>query len=587
MLCYVHQSTDCFFSCPCTEGNETIWDCSLYCSEVTKALLQVDEEFAHLVPYLKSLPIEETVLLSLPAHMHLKPLQVTVTLLPAGHCPGSVMFLLQDGTYSVLYTGDFRLQAEDIKHIPILHSSGRLLELDSVYLDTTFCHPKAANIPTREESRDVVLSLMDEWLNKSDRHVVHLNLFMFGFEHVILGVAEKFHTKVHVSGNKVRGYNEMTAVGDCVTADGTKTRVHACVPMKGKRYGSGVPCGAFTNEKEGYPKVMKIKLSAQWFFMQPSVPKSTCVHLPRLNLYRVFHSMHASYSEIRSFVGYLRPKAIVPCVTALNDNHPMDVCDRLKDLLQTGHHTDVGTQPSDCFGDQVTDVLPNKDTPDHTHWVSGDDTDSDWASPVHHNDNANHKLFPQQTTKTRKCPSTKRSLFSSQGDSSLEQLELCSVKKYNGACADDSDSDQQTSIELSYPLSDIGNNDDAIPCNFQPHPPAPATPTTSINTFATKSHHTSPRPPLTSTPLKACCEDEHIDVIDLTESDDDSDVTYCSSGEDDDVYVTHTASLSPTATSCHHNSSPPSLHDHFVLPATPEHNTPRAGSIVLSYRGTL
>ena len=105
---------------------------------------------------------------------------------------------------------------------------------------------------------------------------------------------------------------------------------------------------------------------------------------------------------------------------------------RLKDLLQTGHHTDVGTQPSDCFGDQVTDVLPNKDTPDHTHWVSGDDTDSDWASPVHHNDNANQKLLPQQTTKTRKCPSTKRSLFSSQGDSSLEQLELCSVKKYNG-----------------------------------------------------------------------------------------------------------------------------------------------------------
>jgi len=36
---------------------------------------------------------------------------------------------------------------------------------------------------------------------------------------------------VHVSGNKVRGYNEMTAVGNCVTADGTKTRVHACVPM--------------------------------------------------------------------------------------------------------------------------------------------------------------------------------------------------------------------------------------------------------------------------------------------------------------------------------------------------------------------
>jgi len=34
-----------------------------------------------------------------------------------------------------------------------------------------------------------------------------------------------------VSGNKVRSYNVLDAVGDCVTADGTKTRVHACVPM--------------------------------------------------------------------------------------------------------------------------------------------------------------------------------------------------------------------------------------------------------------------------------------------------------------------------------------------------------------------
>ena len=34
------------------------------------------------------------------------------------------------------------------------------------------------------------------WLNRSVRHVVHLNLFMVGFEHVILGISEKFRTKV-------------------------------------------------------------------------------------------------------------------------------------------------------------------------------------------------------------------------------------------------------------------------------------------------------------------------------------------------------------------------------------------------------
>ena len=29
----------------------------------------------------------------------------------------------------------------------------------------------------------------------------------------------------------MRCYNEIDAVGDCVTADGVKTRIHACVPM--------------------------------------------------------------------------------------------------------------------------------------------------------------------------------------------------------------------------------------------------------------------------------------------------------------------------------------------------------------------
>ena len=165
----------------------------------------------------------------------------------------------------------------------------------------------------------------------------------------------------------------------------------------------------------------------------------------------------------------------------------------------------------------------------------------------------------------------------------LPQLYLDSNIHYDyfttGPCAD-SDSDQQTSIELSYPLSDTSNNDDVTCCIAQPHPPA--TPNANSNTSPTKPHHSSP---LTSTPLKTCCEDENIDVIDLTESDNDSDVTYCSSSEDDVVYITHTASLNPNAT--HHNSPPPSLHDHYVLPATPEHTTLRTSSIILSYHGTL
>ena len=88
------------------------------------------------------------------------------------------------------------------------------------------------------------------------------------------------------------------------------------------------------------------------------------------------------------------------------------------------------------------------------------------------------------------------------------------------------------------------------------------------------------------------------DVIDLTQSDEDSNITYCCSVEGD-VYIDSEVSLNPT-TSDHcaattaavtHNtpsSSQLSTGDHCViLPATPEHSTVRTTSIVLSYHGTL
>ena len=66
------------------------------------------------------------------------------------------------------------------------------------------------------------------------------------------------------------------------------------------------------------------------------------------------------------------------------------------------------------------------------------------------------------------------------------------------------------------------------------------------------------------------------EVIDLTQSDDDSDVTYCSAGEDDHIFIDSEASLNPT--SCGHcpsaSSLLPAVDDQcVVLPATPEHST--------------
>jgi len=190
----------------------------------------------------------------------------------------------------------------------------------------------------------------------------------------------------------------------------------------------------------------------------------------------------------------------------------------------------------------------------------------------------------------------------------------------------DSD-DHQTSIELSsYSLSDNSSHGNVASQPHQPlqdpniptHSPTketchdhslphcstplkgqlcsplqtPATPIHSIDSTLKRACHSSP--PITVSlkisPLSSC-----DDVIDLTQnSDNDSDITYCSSAEGD-VYIDPEASLNPTrcsnstTTTCYSNDSPslPATDQCMVLPATPEHSTVRTTSIILSYHGVL
>ena len=37
-------------------------------------------------------------------------------------------------------------------------------QIDSLYVDTTFCQPEAFYFPTREESADAVIELIEDWI---------------------------------------------------------------------------------------------------------------------------------------------------------------------------------------------------------------------------------------------------------------------------------------------------------------------------------------------------------------------------------------------------------------------------------------
>lgn len=51
-------------------------------------------------------------------------------------------FLFQGSNGTVLYTGDFRLAKGEVSRMELLHSGGRVKDIQSVYLDTTFCDPR-------------------------------------------------------------------------------------------------------------------------------------------------------------------------------------------------------------------------------------------------------------------------------------------------------------------------------------------------------------------------------------------------------------------------------------------------------------
>ena len=109
-------------------------------------------------------------------------------------------------------------------------------------------------------------------------------------------------------------------------------------------------------------------------------------------------------------------------VTYYSNNEAIHYC-RLRDLLRSDDNVvvnDKNNQSDSCEQQHSVDVFPNEISADHTHWTSGDETDSDWASSPVKNYN---RSMPKSLLAfaTRKHAGAKRSLFSLD-DSSQEQL---------------------------------------------------------------------------------------------------------------------------------------------------------------------
>ena len=109
--------------------------------------------------------------------------------------------------------------------LPLLCVHHHLCCLSCMYITTCAASPVCTSPPVLPLSCVCVHS----WLAKDVCNVVLLHCASFGYEHILMGVANKCQTKVHIARWRIEAYADLPAVADCITSDGNSTRVHCCV----------------------------------------------------------------------------------------------------------------------------------------------------------------------------------------------------------------------------------------------------------------------------------------------------------------------------------------------------------------------
>ncbi|XP_051976292.1 protein artemis-like isoform X1 [Xyrauchen texanus] len=302
----------------------------LYCSFVTKELLLSSQKYAFWEDHIVALELDSPTRISLIDEITGESEDVVVTLLPAGHCPGSVMFLFEGAQGTVLYTGDFRLAIGDAARMEHLHSGDRVKNIQSVYLDTTFFDPKYHQIPSRAACLTGIMQLVQDWICRSPYHVVWLNCkAAYGYEYLFTNLGQEFSSQIHV--NNLEMFKKMPEIL-CHMTTNRSVQIHACRHPKDDELfrANRLPCGSIA--ADGTPlNIISIKPSTIWFGERTK--KTSVIVKMGGSSYRACFSFHSSYTEVKDFLSYTCPVNIHPNVIPFGQTLE-DITEMLKPLCR-------------------------------------------------------------------------------------------------------------------------------------------------------------------------------------------------------------------------------------------------------------
>ena len=130
-----------------------------YCHKVLVALLSALPLYFYLTPFIIPLDSDNETTLNVSLEGD-ETHTLTVTPIPAGHCAGSVMFLLVSKEKPVLFTGDFRWQVVHTKRINHLFDNlkeAAVQNFDNIYVNTPFCKTDSNFIPCRKSCLSAIV----------------------------------------------------------------------------------------------------------------------------------------------------------------------------------------------------------------------------------------------------------------------------------------------------------------------------------------------------------------------------------------------------------------------------------------------
>lgn len=313
----------------------------LYCHSVTKALLAGMDRFKDLLNSIEVLELGQEELLHTYNCDGKEMKCFTVSIIPAGHCPGSVMFLLRtEEGKTTLYTGDFRYPIGHTLKIRELFDENKQLlhSIQRVYIDTTFCIPQANFIPTRESCCELIISTIKDWLHQDPKRIVHiLSKSNYGYEFLMARLSSEFECKVHVTPAQYHRYRFVKDIMKNITTDvsNTGTRIHFCqneMKLNAFEVQPGCVSAAGCNVLTLIPSAM--------YFTRSTVRATEMVRCVNERRIRVCYSTHSSFSEVVDFLKSLQPNEIYPCV---RPNESMSLVDVRKSLEHLEHNPDRQT----------------------------------------------------------------------------------------------------------------------------------------------------------------------------------------------------------------------------------------------------